>query len=168
MKKNSLLTFLLLALIIVSTQIYSEDPSSDKSGESKIIWHNLDEGLKQASQDEKHLYIEFMADWCGWCRKLEKDVYTNQNIIDLLNNDFIAVRINGDSKEEIKYKGELISQQILAKKEFSVNVFPTMWILKPDGSKLTMLRGYQTSDFMQEALIYVKDFKYDTTYSKEN
>lgn len=166
MKKNSLITFILLALIIASTQIYSDDPSYNKSGESKIIWHSLDEGLKQASQNEKHLYIEFMTDWCGWCRKLEKDVYTNQEIIDLLNNDFIAVRINGDSNEKIIYKGESISQQILTKKEFNVNGFPTMWILKPDGSKLTMLRGYQTSDFLQEALTYVKDFKYDTTHTK--
>jgi thioredoxin-related protein len=166
MKKFILLFFILIVFIIGSSQIYSDESSNDNSSQSEIIWYSLDEGLELAEENNKHLYIEFMADWCGWCRKMEKDVYTEKEIIDLLNNDFISIRINGDSKEELIFKGESISQQNLARNEFGVRGFPTLWFLKPDGTKLTMLRGYQTPDFLQDALIFVKEFKYDSTYTE--
>lgn len=167
MDKKFLLLLLLIALMIISTQIYSDD-SSNGSTQNKIVWHSLDEGLKVASQNNKHVFIDFMADWCGWCKKMDKEVYTKQEIIELLNNDFISVRINGDSNDKLMFKGESISQQNLARSEFGVVGFPTLWFLKPDGSKLTMLQGYQSSDFLQEALTFIKDYKYDSTYTKEN
>jgi thioredoxin-related protein len=166
MNKFILLSFILLVFIIGSSQIYSDESSNDNSSQSEINWYSYDEGLELAIENNKHLYIEFMADWCGWCRKMEKDVYTEQEIIELLNNDFISIRINGDSKEKLIFKGESISQQSLARNEFGVRSFPTLWFLKPDGTKLTMLRGYQTVDFLQDALIYIKDYKYDSTYTE--
>jgi len=165
MDKKFVVLLLLIALIIVATQIYSDD-SSNKTNQDKIVWHSLDEGLKLASQNNKHVFIDFMADWCGWCKKMDKDVYTKQEIIELLNNDFIAVRINGDSDDKLSFKGKSVSQLNLARSEFGVSGFPTLWFLRPDGSKLTLLQGYQSADFLQEALIFIKDYKYDSTHTQ--
>ena len=47
--------------------------------------------------------------------------------------------------------------------EFRVTGLPSYWFLKPDGTKLAVIRGYKPAQYMMEAFEYIKDYKYDTT-----
>ena len=158
---------LLLAALSVSTLMGSEESTSEKPEKrieaKKIIWHSYDDGLKLAKERDKHVFIDFTAKWCGYCRKMEKEVFTDPRIIDMLNNDFVSIKVDGDSKRQLDIDGYKITEQKLTVQEYGVRGYPTYWFLKSDGTKLGPLNGYRPTDFMLEALTYVKEARYDST-----
>ena len=161
---------LLSLILIVSLQLTASDDNKEtptNSEKSEINWLSLDVGLAKAKELNKHVFIDFTAKWCGYCKKMEKEAFSDTTVINLLNSDFVAVKVDGDSKKELDIKGYKITEQNITKYEFGVTGFPTFWFLTPDGNKLTNLRGYRTTDFMKEALTYIKDYKYDTTKTND-
>ncbi len=135
----------------------------NSSDNKEITWYAYDVGLARAKEEGKHVFIDFTAKWCGYCKKMQREAFSDSTVIDLLNNDFVAVRVDGDSKNELDIDGYKITEQQLTKLEYRVRGYPSFWFLKPDGTRLTNVHGYRPTDFMVRALTYVKDYEYDTT-----
>lgn len=133
----------------------------------QINWLAYDVGLKMAQEDNKHIFNYFTAPWCGYCRKMEREVFTDPRVIEMLNNDFIPVRVDGESRNELDIDGYRITERNLAIAEFGVRGYPTFWFLKPDGTKLGNFTGYRPTDFLLEALTFVRDYKYDSTNTED-
>ena len=72
-----------------------------------IQWgNNLDSAFTIASNSNKIIMIDFMAEWCPPCKKMDKNTFSNTNIINK-SNEFIAVRIDIDKQQNIaeQYNG---------------------------------------------------------------
>lgn len=132
----------------------------------EISWMSYDLGLDKAKTEDKHVFIDFTAKWCGWCKKMDKETFSRPEVIEMLNNNFIPVRVDGDSNRELNINGYKITERNLTRHEFGVRGLPAFWFLKSDGTKLGVIRGYKPADYMMEALAYVKDYKYDSTRTK--
>lgn len=95
-----------------------------------IAWmNNLQSGLTQAAQEKKPVMVDFYADWCGWCKKLDKDVYTNPAVIDLARA-FVCVKVDTDRDKQDAEK-------------FRVQGLPTIVFLGPDGKVIETFVGYR-------------------------
>lgn len=159
-----LLFFSAFTLLASEEKEAGEKPPAEEPAEpQEVLWCSYDEGLTRAEQEDKHVFIDFTAKWCGYCRKMERETFADPKVIELLNNYFVPVKVNGDSKNLLDIDGYTITERNLARVEFRIRGYPTFWFLKPDGAKLGNIRGYRPPDFMLSALAYVKDYKYDTT-----
>ena len=72
-----------------------------------IQWgNNLDSAFTIASNSNKIIMIDFMAEWCPPCKKMDKNTFSNTNIINK-SNEFIPVRIDIDKQQNIaeQYNG---------------------------------------------------------------
>ncbi|MFQ6007944.1 MAG: thioredoxin family protein [Candidatus Zixiibacteriota bacterium] len=138
-------------------------PSEKKADNEEIHWLSYDVGLEKAKANQKHIFIDFTAKWCGWCKKMDRETFSKPEIIQMINDNFIPVKVDGDSKRELNIDGYKITERNLTRYEFGVRGYPSFWFLKPDGSKLGVIRGYRTPDYMMEALTYIKERKYDST-----
>jgi uncharacterized protein YyaL (SSP411 family) len=139
-------------------------PSDKKQTDKKEInWMAYDEGLKKAKAENKPIFIDFTAKWCGWCKKMDRETFSKPEVIELINNNFIAVKVDGDSERELNIDGYKITEKNLTRVEFGIRGYPSFWFLKPDGTRLGMIRGYRTADYMMEAFQFVLEKKYDST-----
>jgi len=171
MRQVKLLTLLLLFVTLFALTAGSKENKKAEQKQSpeketnhkEIAWLAYDIGLVKAKAEEKHVFIDFTAKWCGWCKKMDRETFSKPEIIEMVNTNFIPVKVDGDSKRELDIDGYKITEKNLTRREFGVRGFPAFWFLKPDGTKLGVIRGYKKADYMMEAFEYVKDHKYDTT-----
>jgi len=90
----------------------------------------FDNILKLAKSQNKHVFIDFYATWCGPCKRLDKVTYQDANVVEYLNG-IVAV----------KYDAEKDEGEVLAKK-FSIKAYPTLVLLGPDGKEVDRHIGY--------------------------
>lgn len=155
--KIGLITSVLL-LSICSIGMAEKDAGSDK-----ISWVRYEDGLKQARAEDKPVFIDFSTSWCGWCKKMNKTTFKEGVILDMLAENFVSVKVDGDSRRELDIDGYKITEQNLTRSEFQVRSYPTYYFLTPAGGKLGAARGYQNKDQLAQYLTYVSEKQYDTT-----
>jgi thioredoxin-related protein len=93
---------------------------------------DYDKALSDAEKNKKIIMIDFYTDWCGWCKKLDKDVYAKKEIEDKLAANFISMKLN---PEKSRKAAEL-------SKKFGTRGFPHIVFLDAKGNKISQIGGY--------------------------
>jgi len=172
MKKSIRFFFILAFVFLVAFLQHNplKTPSANDKKEKKnppltkkadtLIWHKYDEGLAKAEKEKKHILVAFYTTWCGWCRRMDKFTYTDEEIKKVLNQSYVAIKVNAQSKGKIKVEEKEISERELAR-EFSVRSYPTTWFLKYAGERIAPYYGYADAQTLLNVLNYIKDDLYD-------
>ena len=166
MKYNKIILIMLSAGLLFSMSAYAGDDKVENKSDknipaTEIEWLSYDEGLVKAKKEGKHLFVDFTAKWCGYCKKMDRTTFKEPEIISMLDNNVVAVKVDGDSKKELDIDGYKISERNLTTKEFKVRGYPTFWFLDPAGTKLGAVSGYQPATSLKNYLEFVKDKKYE-------
>lgn len=73
----------------------------------EIEWMDWNEAYEEARKSDKILLIDAYTDWCGWCKRMDKDTYSKPDIINYVNKHFIPVKFNPEIKNKVyKVNGE--------------------------------------------------------------
>jgi thioredoxin-related protein len=112
-----------------------------------IKWTNglsWEQVKQKARRENKYIFLDCYATWCGPCKKMEKTVFTKKAVGELFNDHFISVRVQMDqSKMDNEYiKGWYKDASDIYKK-YKINVFPSFLFFKPDGAIVHKDRGYK-------------------------
>ena len=78
----------------------------------------LDDSLQQ---QEKPVVLYFQTDWCTYCRKMEKQVFSRKEISELLNQDYYAVKMNAESQDTIYFEGQAFVNREAAERQDGVH-----------------------------------------------
>ncbi len=170
MKKASFgLILLLLTALFVSAEEKSDINKGGKENKNKealidtnqIIWYDYDKGLKLAAEKNRPILINFTTAWCGYCKKMNRSTFADKNVIDILNNGFIGIKVDGDSQRELDVNGYKVTERNLTRGEYGVGGYPTYWFLKANAERIGKKAGYVETDPFLDLLYYVKDELYD-------
>jgi len=159
------LILVLLVFSNVSAQEKAKQSSGGKTADStkpaEITWLRYDDGIKLAQEKGKHVLVDFVTKWCGYCKRMDRTTFVEPELVRMLNDNFVAIRVDAESAQLLNVKGYKITERDLAAGEYQVRSYPAFWFLKPDGSKLGLLQGYRESGQFLEVLFFMKEKLYD-------
>lgn len=102
---------------------------------------DYDAALKKAAAENKYVLVDFSgSDWCGWCIKLDKEVFSKEEFVNYADENLILVLVDFPRSKE-QPEQQKAANNALAKK-YGIQGFPTVLILNPQG-ELVKRTGYQ-------------------------
>lgn len=131
MKKLSL--FLIIGLIL-----FAFFPTTSQAQDDEINWYQYEEGIQEAKSQGKPIFIDFWAEWCGPCQKMEEEVYPDEDLI-RKSSEFINIKVNVDQNNDLA-------------KQYGIESIPTLMFLNSEGEVLTREIGYMSSSELIETM----------------
>ncbi len=122
--------------------------------DSKISWYSMQEAQQMAREKAKKVLVFADASWCTYCKKMKKEVFPQQAVIDSMNAYFYAVRVDIESDERMVYNGEEITQQQFARKT-GTQATPTFFFIGQNGENLGAQPGFIPADTFSQLLGFI-------------
>jgi len=118
---------------------------ADTEGEKKydgINWlTNLEEAQEIAAEKDLPIFVDFTgSDWCGWCKKLENEVFSKSDFIEYANENLVMLKIDFPKYKQQSTEIKTYNQALLQK--YDIQGFPTILLLNAEGEVLGRT-GYQ-------------------------
>ncbi len=129
-------------------------------------WRAWDPGLREAATSGRPILVDVKTEWCGWCRRMERDVYSRDDVSGYLSRRFVTIRIDAESPNPAGYQGRATTERALATR-FQVTGYPTTIFLHPGGEHIVNVPGYVPADRFLLILRYVGDGHLDRGESFE-
>lgn len=151
-----ILAITILVLAMLGTVVYSllDHSSTNTESSDTLTWHSFDTGLAEAAKQQKKLLVDVYTDWCSWCKKMDKEVYTDRRIIDLLNENFVVVKLNAESSKQLTYNGQEFTEREFAA-ALGVDGYPTTVFFLPDSKPITRIPGFMEPKTFANVLAYI-------------
>jgi thioredoxin-related protein len=136
MKIAGLFTFFLsisLALTLTNTA----------QGQEAIQWMKFEEAIAANAKNPKMILVDVYTDWCGWCKKMDKDTFTDPRVIAHFQKNFYAVKLNAeDTNRKFPFMGKTFSEAEMAA-SMRVNSYPNFVVIEPGLQNIAQLPGYR-------------------------
>lgn len=115
-------------------------------GKEGIHWLNHPErAFKLAKEKGAPIFIDFWASWCGPCKRMERDVWPDEQLIKL-SKHFVFLSVDADLRRGINSK-------------YNVRVLPTLVITDSAGNVLNHFEGYKSAKYLIDVMkVIPKDF----------
>lgn len=87
---------LLVAVFVISTFT---------ANAQEVNWVSFEEALELNKKNPKPIMVDLYTDWCGWCKRMDATTYKNEVIVKYINDNYYAVKMDGEGKDDITFKG---------------------------------------------------------------
>lgn len=134
----------LLSLVLIFSSFSAVKPASDK----EILFQNItfNQALAKAKKENKMVFMNVYATWCGPCMLLKKTTFKTEEVADKFNKSFINIDVDAEKGEGIELS-----------KRYQVQAHPLMLIISPSGKVEKRILGYKKeAQLLQEVQGYLK------------
>lgn len=73
---------------------------------NKISWYSLEEAQEMQKQDPKPIFVDVYTDWCGWCKKMDRETFSDKEVASYMMAHFYPVKFDAESKEPVTFQGK--------------------------------------------------------------
>ncbi|WP_428236576.1 thioredoxin family protein [Gracilimonas sp.] len=155
---NSCKFFTVMVLLLVGAC-----PAHGQQNESAAMqWYDFEEASRLSIEYDNDLFLFMEADWCGICKRMHREVFTDSTIQSLLSTYFYPVRIDIESKEKLTFNGQRMTSKAFSKK-MKMNATPTAIFLQPDHIVIGSKPGFMDVIELSVLLKYIQSDAWERT-----
>lgn len=101
----------------------------------------MEAAQKQASDQMLMMFVDVYATWCGPCKLMDQQVYTDPAVADYMNAGFVNVRLDGECEYGMQYV-----------REQNLEGYPTMYIFSDAGDRVSKIVGFTPAEELLASL----------------
>ena len=94
--------------------------------ESGIRWLSFEQLEDSLAMAPKKVFVDFYADWCEYCKKMDRVTFRDPEVIASLNREYYAVRMNAETADTIVFDGQAYINREFGKKRNPVHEIPLL------------------------------------------
>lgn len=125
---------------VIEEETVEEEPASE------LPWIlDIAQATTRAAEEGKDLFINFAgSDWCGYCRKLDEEVFDHAEFIDATDKDYVFLYLDFPRRDE-EAKAKVVDPAMSEKWRdlYGVGGFPTIILATAQGAPYARIGGYQ-------------------------
>ncbi len=140
----------------------------------------FEEAVAAQKKSPKKIFIDAYTTWCGPCKMLDKNTFSNKDVVNYINKNYYAVKFNAEGNETINYLGKTFSNpNFEANKRgrnsshqlsgyFGIRAYPTLLYLDEKANLITPIPGYKTPSQLELYLKLIASDSYKNIITKED
>ena len=141
-----------------------------------IKWMTWEEAVQKAGTDAqpKKMFIDVYTDWCGWCKKMDRDTFGNPEVAAYMDENFYMVKLDAEQKEPIEFRGKTFNFVASGRRGYHELAaallqgrmsYPIVVFLDEEIKMLSPVPGYQKPDaFLKIARYFGENIYRDTSW----
>ena len=163
---------LLLVLLLFAACAAPEEPEEEAApvaydpatvaNNTPFEWPTFDEAIATGLSDGKPVLIDIYAPWCGWCARMQQEVYGNPTLAAFVHENFAYGRLNIDDREtRHEFMGYTLTSEELGH-ALGASGTPTTVFFTPEGVYLDRMPGFVALEPFGKVLQAVASGAYET------
>lgn len=144
--------------------------------QEKIQWMSIEDAyeLTLTEENPKKIFIDVYTDWCGWCKRMDKATFQNEEVATYMNEHYYNVKFDAEQKESVEILGntfKFVPQGNRGYHELAAALlngkmsYPTVVFLNRKFEMLSPVPGYQESlAFMNIAKYFGDNIYLETSW----
>jgi thioredoxin-related protein len=170
MKKIVGVSLVVIAMLTLSSMDFiSIQPKTVE--ESPVKWMTFEEAVEKSKKEKRPVFIDVYTDWCGWCKVMDKNTFSDPKVSKLLNEKFYAVKFNAEQHEDVTFQGTTFKfvpsgskgyHQLAAALLNNQLSYPTVVFLNEDFAMIQPLPGYKKADEFHMIAQFIGEGHYKT------
>jgi len=129
---------------------------------AEVKWYSIEEAVTLAKTNPRPIFVDAYTDWCGWCKKLDKETFSHPVIAEILNTKYYPVKFDAEGKETVTFQGrKFVNDGSLGKTHQLAYAllqgklgYPTVVFLTANSELITPVSGYKTPVQIEPMLMY--------------
>lgn len=139
-----------LILLILSTLLVS-------AVNAQVKWETMEKASQVDTKSNKKLFfVDFKTSWCGWCKKMDRDTFSDPVVSAILNKYYIPVQFDAEGAESFTWNGTKYSNPQHSGQKPQTHPFtrailgqkigyPSFAVFNSNGGLTQILQGYQNA-----------------------
>ncbi len=140
---------------------------------SQIQWMSMNDALEAQEKEPKKIFADVYTDWCGPCKMMDRNTFTNPDLVEYINTHYYAVKFNAEGNEVVNYKdfeytnpnykpelkGKRNAQHFFAN-ALKVSGYPTVVFFDENADVIAPIVGYRTAEQLEIFLKMIAEDDY--------
>ena len=91
-----------------------------------INWLDFEQLEDSLAVKPRPVFISFYADWCAYCKKMDRVAFRDPGVVSRLNSDYLAVRMNAETRDTIVFGGQTYVNRDFGRKRNPTHDIPLL------------------------------------------